>query len=646
MTFTSYAQNFEDVMLWRAFGSVKNGRYLDIGAQDPVLDSVSQVLYQSGWRGIHVEPMPYYAEALRVNRPDETVIEAVVSNSDRICNFYSIPDTGLSTGVKAIADRHRSAGWAVNEISVPSIRLSALFDMFAGKDIHWMKVDVEGMEKAVLDSWGDHRARPWIVLVESTSPMETKQTHALWIDLMLERSYEEVYFDGLNRYFVSAEHVDLKDAFHAPPNIFDRFTVLDNHFSAQKIVHNSEIAKQEARQSAENDKAELRAQIIVAQQNLISVNSEFTQLHISSADEILTLHAAQRSIAERHEEALQMHVEETRALELRLLQQKEREVEAEAQIQQQKAMLEQELGFEKELHAQSNAHNAEIIAQKNADIIWRNAAMEELSIKHAALMAQFNYASRLIAVASRSDFWGFVPKLQRFLGGPQKAMLYNQLKQNTLGDGQFASMVAPQATGIMTCNGEDLMSIDKIYTSPPKMMRASTLQELLGHDDSDFVQCAYLTVLGRPADDGGYNHYLGWIRRGAAKQSILWQLRRSAEGKAHDPLIGGLDRELRKYRLATRPIVGALMRWLYGAEGRDGINWKIRVIQNDISMLRREQHQHLDAKLHNQIAAIEAEQVDHIQASQCTNRQVYDASVANALPPKARDIYTRLLFIK
>lgn len=51
--FISYAQNFEDVMLWRALKHVKNGLYIDIGAHDPVICSVSLAFYERGWRGVH-----------------------------------------------------------------------------------------------------------------------------------------------------------------------------------------------------------------------------------------------------------------------------------------------------------------------------------------------------------------------------------------------------------------------------------------------------------------------------------------------------------------------------------------------------------------------------------------------------------------
>lgn len=78
MTFISYAQNFEDVMLWRALKHIKNGTYVDIGAQHSIIDSVSKAFYDNGWRGIYIEPVQKYADLLRLNRP-------VDNNSQPIC---------------------------------------------------------------------------------------------------------------------------------------------------------------------------------------------------------------------------------------------------------------------------------------------------------------------------------------------------------------------------------------------------------------------------------------------------------------------------------------------------------------------------------------------------------------------------------
>src|SRR5665213_2456142 len=98
MRLISYAQNFEDVMLWRALRHVENGFYIDVGAQDPVLSSTSLAFYERGWRGVNIEPVAAYADLLRAQRPDEEVLQtAVGKSSNQLLTFYEIPDTGLST---------------------------------------------------------------------------------------------------------------------------------------------------------------------------------------------------------------------------------------------------------------------------------------------------------------------------------------------------------------------------------------------------------------------------------------------------------------------------------------------------------------------------------------------------------------------
>ena len=107
----SYAQNFEDVLLWRALKHVEDGFYIDLGAEHPVIDSVSEVFRQRGWQGIHVEPSPHFAQLLREHRPGDTVIEAAVSNTPGLITFFEIPDTGISTCDPAIAQQHRERGF-------------------------------------------------------------------------------------------------------------------------------------------------------------------------------------------------------------------------------------------------------------------------------------------------------------------------------------------------------------------------------------------------------------------------------------------------------------------------------------------------------------------------------------------------------
>ena len=223
--FISYAQNFEDVRLWRALKEVNQGFYIDIGAQDPSADSVSKGFYEQGWRGVHVEPVARYARALRESRPDEDVIEAAVSLHEGGIPFFEIADTGLSTGRQLVAERHRESGFAVKELKVASIRLAALLSAHESRDIHWLKIDVEGMEYDALDSWHPSSVRPWIVVVESAAPLQREPSYVGWEPLLLRLGYRFVCFDGLNRFYVHESRSHLADAFQVGPGLFDDFAI-------------------------------------------------------------------------------------------------------------------------------------------------------------------------------------------------------------------------------------------------------------------------------------------------------------------------------------------------------------------------------------------------------------------------------------
>src|SRR5664279_5697436 len=129
--FTSYAQNFEDVMLWRALRHVDRGFYIDIGAQDPVIDSVSLGFYEQGWRGVHVEPVAVYAQSLRERRPDEVVLQVAVGAQPGTLTLYAIAGTGLSTAQREIALGHGDAGFPLDEVEVECLTLEQVLAPYA-----------------------------------------------------------------------------------------------------------------------------------------------------------------------------------------------------------------------------------------------------------------------------------------------------------------------------------------------------------------------------------------------------------------------------------------------------------------------------------------------------------------------------------
>ncbi len=211
-TFESYSQNGEDVVLWRALHEVRDGRYIDVGANHPQIYSVSMGFYNRGWSGITVEPDPAFAEMQRAERPRDVMVEAAITAKDGdTITFHVVDGTGLSTLDPSLAQAHARAGFETHEVEVTTRTIDSILEEanWAGLDIHFMSVDTEGAEKDVLESVDLTVWRPWVLVVEATAPLTTQSTREFWEKLVLDAGYRFCLFDGLSCYYVAEERAAL-----------------------------------------------------------------------------------------------------------------------------------------------------------------------------------------------------------------------------------------------------------------------------------------------------------------------------------------------------------------------------------------------------------------------------------------------------
>lgn len=281
MTFVSYAQNLEDVMLFRALKAVERGFYIDVGAQDPVSFSVTKAFYERGWRGINVEPVDHWFQKLVADRPQDINLRLAASSQAGNIRFFEVPDTGLSTMHEDFARRHTTQGFEVREYEIPAKPLDAICAEFGVKEVHFLKFDVEGAEAEVLRGISLTDVRPWIILVDATEANSPIPTHEKWEHLLTSRGYEFVYFDGLNRFYVAREQAILMSAFATPPNFFDHY-VCYSEWSA-----NQQATRLLQQVNALNDRA------VEAEPEYDALAREAQQL--------------QRQLAESHQEVQRLH---------------------------------------------------------------------------------------------------------------------------------------------------------------------------------------------------------------------------------------------------------------------------------------------------------------------------------------------------
>jgi FkbM family methyltransferase len=233
MTFVSHAQNFEDLMLWRALSDVRNGFYIDVGASNPDSNTVTRAFYERGWSGVNIEPDPASFQALVRRRERDVNLPIALADAPGERRFYTPAIPGLATLESAIAFQHRARGMEVRRSKVEVQTLAEICRRHAPADIHFLNIDVEGAEGQVLRGADFTTFRPWIVLAEATLPLTQQEIHATWEPLLVAAAYRFVWFDGLNRFYVAEErHAELSPHFRLPPNCFDQFKLADREKDA------------------------------------------------------------------------------------------------------------------------------------------------------------------------------------------------------------------------------------------------------------------------------------------------------------------------------------------------------------------------------------------------------------------------------
>jgi FkbM family methyltransferase len=253
----SFSQNAEDVRLWRVFRYIRNGFYVDIGANDPATWSVTKLFYDAGWNGINVEPGPTYNLLVAARARDVNVRAAVRLDSGTSDFWITYPETGLST---CHPDVHAHVPELIDRferVTVDTVRLEQVLAEHApDRPIQFLKIDVEGAEAEVIASSDWTRFRPAVVVVEAVATMDSRPTHEAWEPMLLAANYQFAVFDGLNRFYVAAECAELAAALAYPIGVLDRYVTTE-----QLELEKSRLELQAAVTAADRRASKLDAEV-------------------------------------------------------------------------------------------------------------------------------------------------------------------------------------------------------------------------------------------------------------------------------------------------------------------------------------------------------------------------------------------------
>jgi len=214
-----HGEYYEDYVLSSVLVDVASGTYIDVGANHPIHYNVTALFYERGWHGITIEPNPEYIPLYAKLRPRDVHLNVGIAREGGTLTFYRVTDppggdgtyaeAGLSTFDPTVARRWRRGGLAVGELAVPVTTLNGILEQRPLEEITILSIDVEGFEKQVLESIDLRKHRPSVIVIEACLPGTQEPSYQLWEDLLLQAGYAPAMSDGLNRYYVPRDRVDL-----------------------------------------------------------------------------------------------------------------------------------------------------------------------------------------------------------------------------------------------------------------------------------------------------------------------------------------------------------------------------------------------------------------------------------------------------
>ena len=172
--FITYSQFYEDLILLCVFYDVKKGFYIDIGANDPDIGSVTKAFYLKGWNGINIEPLPDKYNLLLKKRTKDINLQVGVGKIKENSILYL--NEGGSTIYKKLIKKQTES------INIKIETMSNICKDYMKKNlkIHFCKIDIEGSEKDALLGFDFRNFRPQVFLIESTLPGTMIPSYLSW----------------------------------------------------------------------------------------------------------------------------------------------------------------------------------------------------------------------------------------------------------------------------------------------------------------------------------------------------------------------------------------------------------------------------------------------------------------------------------
>tara|TARA_B100000902_G_scaffold182675_1_gene175411 strand:- start:639 stop:1310 length:672 start_codon:yes stop_codon:yes gene_type:complete len=155
----SYSQCGEDLFISQFFKNKRKGKYVDLGAFNPIKYNNTYLLYQKGWTGINVDLNQTSIDLFNIIRKKDKNILAAVSNKKENTKMFM---ENIFSPLNTIAKNFN------NQISKKNFKYvkTKMFKDIVKYKIDFLNIDIEGMDFKVLRTINLNYYKPKLICIE------------------------------------------------------------------------------------------------------------------------------------------------------------------------------------------------------------------------------------------------------------------------------------------------------------------------------------------------------------------------------------------------------------------------------------------------------------------------------------------------
>lgn len=198
----SYSQSGEDMVLDTIFNGVKKGFYIDVGANNPFIQSNTYHFYKEGWNGINIDALPNSMRAFNKSRRRDINIENAISDKEEVLEYYMFSSTFYNSFSKDDAEKSKKVSELLEIRKIKTQKLSDILDKHSIQRIDFMSVDVEGFDLNVLKSNNWQKYRPKVIVTECFAKDFAELDKNEIYNFLKERNYTQFCNTPTNMFYI------------------------------------------------------------------------------------------------------------------------------------------------------------------------------------------------------------------------------------------------------------------------------------------------------------------------------------------------------------------------------------------------------------------------------------------------------------